>query len=452
MNLTRRALIGLAGEAALLGGFPPLARADVESSDVRSFGARGDGRTDDTVAFVKASKSGVTVLIPEKLHFRIDGNVDFENCNLIVEGSIVGKGAFHFGGTVEIRGSGRVSLGQPLGAFQFNKVGRFLIDGIRFEDCQSLAAISIAPELGDEIESLTIQNCRFQGINYGILRQASDSYGGVNVLTISQNTFESVRGDAIELNCVTKDKKILIEGNVIRNVDNPDKKPFWGIGIGLSGRRYTENSDPEASVKNFVVRNNRLENLRQGIHVEQGYDFVIADNTITNIGPDFSRDSGLDVRGIVAYGCSDFKIIGNTVQNVTAGPAISVEFGVENTRYIGAPRNYEIVENTVSGIISCSSGGDNAYVVIRQNRADGVRHAGQVNRLLVQENEIRAGSSKPFDIDVGPVGWVAWLKSSNKGHVDFCGNRVGGAPYKIDDRGSGRVVSAESCAAVTRQQ
>jgi hypothetical protein len=451
MTLTRRALISLASEAVLLGALPSLARAELDPSDVRSFGARGDGKTDDAPAFVRALASNATILVPEKLRFRIDSEVLVENRNLIVEGSIVGKGSLRFNGAVEIRGSGKISLNQSLGAFQFNSSGRFLIDGINFEDCESLAAILIAPEQGQEIESLTIRNCQFQRVNYGVLRQASDSYGGVNSLNISQNKFRSIRGDAIELNCATKDKEILIEKNFISNVDNAQKKPFWGIGIGLSGRRYTENMDPELSVKNFVVRDNRLQNLRQAIHVEAGFDFVIANNIIANVGPSFSRDSGLDVRGIVTYGCSDFQIVGNKIQEMTAGPAISIDPGVLNSRYVGSPKNYEVARNTVSGIISCSSGGDNARVVIRQNRADGIRHTGQVSRLLIQDNEISAGSKKPFDIDVNPQGWIAWLTTANKAHIYSCGNRVGGVPYKIESRGRGHVIAAESCSMVTRQ-
>jgi hypothetical protein len=452
MNLTRRALIGLASEAVLLSALPSMARAELEPSDVRSFGARGDGKTDDAPAFLKALASNATILVPEKLRFRVDSDVLVENRNLIVEGSIVGKGSLRFKGAVEIRGSGKISLNQSLAAFQFNSAGRFLVDGIKFEDCESLAAILIAPEQGDNIESLTIRNCQFERVNYGVLRQASESYGGIDSLTISQNNFRSLRGDAIEINCATKDKEITIEKNVISNVDNIGKKPFWGIGIGIAGRRYTEDMDPEANVKNFVVRDNRLQNLRQGIHVEAGFDFVIANNTITNVGPSFSLDSGLDVRGIVTYGCSNFQIVGNRIQGMTAGPAISVEYGVLNSRYVGSPRNYEVAQNTVSGIISCSAGGDNARVVIKKNRADGIRHRGQVDELLIQDNEISTGSSKPFDVDVNPQGWIAWLTSVKKSRIYSCGNRVGGAPFKIEHRRRGRVLAAEGCSAVSGRE
>lgn len=450
MTLTRRALISLASEAVFFGMLPSVVRADLQSFDVRLFGAKGDGKTDDTAAFKRALNGNATVLVPDKLQFRIDGDVVLEDRNLILEGSIVGKGSFHLRGIVEIRGSGRISLNHALGAVQFDRAGRFLIDGLHFEDCESLAAILIAPESGHEIESLTIRNCRFERVNYGILRQASESNGPVKSLTISQNEFKTIRGDAIELNCATQDKEIVIEQNVISNVDNRDKKPFWGIGIGLSGRRYTENFDPEMSVKNFVVRNNRLENLRQGIHVEAGYDFVIENNIITNIGPSFSPDSGLDVRGIITYGSSNFRIVGNTVQGVTAGPAISIEWGVLNSRYVGAPRKFEVAANIVSGDISSNSGGADAHVVIKQNRADSIRHRGQVGQLFVQNNEISGKARKPIDIDVDPQGWFARLVNSSRARIYSCTNRVGGMPYQIEGRVRGRAHVIESCATPER--
>jgi polygalacturonase len=447
MNLTRRNFTKLASQALWIGAFPALARAELTPLDVRMFGAKGNGRDDDTMSFAKAlMNNNAVILVPENYQFRIDGDVVLENCKLIVVGKILGKGSLRFKGTVEIRGPGSISLNSTLGSFKFLDGGRFLVEGIQFEDCNSLAAIMISPGEGHEIESLTIRDCQFRRVNYGILRQASNSLGSVSLLTVSKNQFRSIRGDAIEINCATQDSKVIIEDNFISSVDNPDKKPFWGIGIGLSGRKYTENGDPAVSIKNFVVRNNHLENLRQGIHVESGRDFSIENNTIENISPSFSVGSGLDVRGIVTYGCSNFQIRGNTVRRVGAGFAISNEYGVIDSRYVGAPRNLEITDNNLSegGALNSNSGSSDGYIVIKGNQAGSIRHRGRIGRFSVEDNQI-SGSVKPFDIDFGLQAWLARLLGRQTIQVHSCGNLVAGVPYEVEYRGSSRNV--ERCGA-----
>jgi colanic acid biosynthesis protein WcaM len=75
---------------------------------------------------------------------------------------------------------------------------------------------------------------------------------------ITNSKFSHLQGDAIEWNVAINDRNILISDHVIDNINCTNGKINWGIGIGLAGSTY-DNDSGEA---------NRQE-LRGGQHHRQ---------------------------------------------------------------------------------------------------------------------------------------------------------------------------------------
>ncbi|MCU6294919.1 hypothetical protein KWI11_26340, partial [Escherichia coli] len=179
-----------------------------------------------------------------------------------------------------------------------------------------------------------------------------------------------IYGDAIELNVVNSHHPdgFVIEGNLIENVDGtnaPIPLSNWGIGIGVAGSGpYDVNADDSQYVKKFVIKNNRLYNVRQCIHVELGKDFKILNNevypsTLVSIG------TGLTTAGVITYGSVDF-IIDGLSGHLLNDPSVtnrmvSINWGVTSGKFAGPPRNFKLCNLHIpeSSIIVYTSGSDN---------------------------------------------------------------------------------------------
>lgn len=432
ISLNRRQFgSGLLGSAFLFSGTSLALGAGTVS--VVQFGAAGNGVRDDTVAFENAIRSGATtIVVPAGLRCRISRPLTFSNVQLVLDGGLILFANLRFAGTTSVVGTGTVE--SPNAAeFVFDLPGTFLVQGVRFVNCFGVAAVRVSPPLGVTIASFTARNCSFANCNYGILRQGQNAFGSVTQSIVAGCTFDNLRGDAIEFNMITRDGSILVENNVISNIRNLQARPNWGIAIGFAGSAYTNTFDDATSVKNFIVRGNRITNVCQGIHVESGKDFLIENNVIDTIAPENAPNSGLVPIGIVAYGSNRFSIQGNTVTNNRGVAAISIEPGVSQSRYVAIPQVYTVAKNTAQGrgsILSYSKGAA-AALIINDNSADVLRHFGLVASLEFCRNQVPpAGTGFAMEINLRPSsGPVTFMGEPTRPQVRYLSNFVGAREY-----------------------
>ncbi|SCW52055.1 parallel beta-helix repeat (two copies) [Paenibacillus tianmuensis] len=167
------------------------------------------------------------------------------------------------------------------------------------------------------IKHISITNCRFFKINYGVLVNlyANDLYD----LRIIGNQFFDIYGDAIEINSPIKQMgmnrepfdsahAIIISGNYISCPLGLGTSENSGFGIGIAGATRVS------------IVGNVLDNCRQqGIHIEDyASHIVINGNTIYDVGsePNNGTNSGIyvldgdfiTINGNSIYRCDDYGI------------------------------------------------------------------------------------------------------------------------------------------------
>jgi colanic acid biosynthesis protein WcaM len=240
--------------------------------------------------------------------------------------------------------------------------GSIAISGFNYFGRAHLSAISICgpgPYYNIRLEHFYIADA-----NYGILRQGAKSC--LKGAFIHNGVFKRLSGDAIEWNVCPNDIGVIIDGHYIEGIDAPRGHPFWGIGVGVSGRSYSPNWDPSLSAKKFIIRKITGRFLRQLIHVEAGVDFSIEDIEGKNIGPEFSEGSGLDVGAVVCYGCNDF-----TISEVVADEKVLIACGVSNDKYVVPSANFTLDKIYLSdGDLRMDVGGQSSFVKLTNVKLD----------------------------------------------------------------------------------
>ena len=380
----RRVLFGAIGAGAVLAmrGAPA---AGAKMRSVAEFGADGRTTVDVTAAFQKAAGSGASVLVIPQGYYRLEGDVHFRDVDLRIDGRITGPGTLHFAGDTRLSGSGAISSGGAHGpsGFILDGEGTFLVHGLTFEHCRRYAALLIAPPAGTRIRSVEIRGCTVRDSNYGVAR-AGRVGGAVERAVVRDNVFRDLQGDAIEFDLAMRDGPIRIENNDIATIDNTHRRRFWGLGIGISGDRYTADHDPAHSAKHFVIRNNRIRNVRQGIHVEAARDFIIEGNRLDDINERVSPDAGVEPCGIVVIGSNRFAIRRNMIRNSTVARAIWVKPGNDRSD----STDYTVSHNKVAGhgLIYSQLKFGPGRMTIRDNVAAGFRFGGSAQGLKFWNN------------------------------------------------------------------
>ncbi|WP_050496744.1 hypothetical protein [Raoultella planticola] len=301
-------------------------------------------------AFHRAFQNSTVVIIPE--------NVECKNFNfnlkipsdkkIIIKGTISGNGK----GTIQISGNNQIEgiNGKIIDVMIIISGGTPSLTGLELSGFTRTARVFIDGADGN-IENLLIHNVVFRDANYGILRQGHSST--LTKGTITNCRFYNLQGDAIEWNVAINDEQLLIANHIIENINNTNKKPYWGIGIGLSGAHYDNLYPKNKTVKNFIIENIKGTNLRQLIHVENGSNFTIRNITAENILSEYSDNSGLEPSTIAIYGSEKFNIQNITMKNSNG---IIIGFGVNYGKYISAPQNFTIKDVKINNTTQLNVG------------------------------------------------------------------------------------------------
>ena len=208
------------------------------------------------------------------------------------------------------------------------------LDRCKFSGTQFYYGILIEDNEFKNCDDVSITNCKFDSLGYGILKQYGQGCSAHRLVIEDCSLTNTLRGDAVELN-IGEDVGYRINNNYIDGVFDGGIVNA-GIGIGIAGGRY--GGDPLEQTREGYVLNNIVKNTdRCAIHLEACNRFDIKGNKVTNEGKG---------TGIETYGCTDLVIDSNYVENFRRG--ILDDLGVYNSAYIVSTDNNFITNNNVS--------------------------------------------------------------------------------------------------------
>ena len=238
--------------------------------NVKQFGAKGDGVTNDTKAiynalnFLSKSKTKGTVFFPAgdylvNITITVPAGVsitgDSRDSTIIKRIDKSNTAIFNLKGNQNIRDiafKSRINL-YPTG------------DDITITNCK-ITGISQGIQNAATINRLTVSNTLFDGCGYGILSNKLPSYD----TTISNCMFINSTADDIEIN--SPSKRWLIENCNFK--DNVSKSIFSGFGIGVA-----------VHAKEITINNCNFLNMAcQAIHCEDYSEVNITKCTFKNSG------------------------------------------------------------------------------------------------------------------------------------------------------------------------
>jgi len=281
--------------------------------DVRDYGAKGDGRTDDTQAVARAlsaalAHGGGTVFFPK-------GTYDV----------VPAEGPFFVGSNVTFAGVGRASairVADDAGRYNLifgqhpNRLHGVIFRDLRFDQNPSgnrtaninpqtdaenviqlysfegvaIRNVAFDPEPGIQAivaagpsrpSNLTIENCSFnfvRGRSSDPYYDASSVYTEAGYVTIENNRFESTNAQ----NAITA---IELHGGPHATVENNVVHEFE-IGMNLE---ESTNGYPEVPASHFAIANNRFEDAAIGIDLWSNAPRVLRDVTIESNRFSFSQ-------------------------------------------------------------------------------------------------------------------------------------------------------------------
>jgi hypothetical protein len=361
--------------------------------NVKMFGATGDGMTDDRAAILAAALSGAqsvyfphgTYLVAASFGFPagVSAYGDGISSLIYAVGATADALLMTIGSNCRIHDIGfkNSDAVNPNVLLQGSSVSNVAVDNCYFETPAGFAVRFLS---GDS-ENISISNCYFHDVTYGILTDVNAGNKSLKSIAISNNRFDEVNGDAIEINnpgthnlgtqfC----QHAVIFGNIIRfKTPAVEDSSSSGFGIGLAG------------VLDFSVIGNVIHNCRQqGIHVEDySARGVIASNTI--VGSQASP-AGTNA-GILVGGASNFTINSNNIRDIQGSGIwlLADEIsGVSETIVIGN----HVKSCTGNGITVNGSVVDPAKIKVANNYVDscgvGIDSGSSVGQIFINHNFI----------------------------------------------------------------
>ena len=315
--------------------------------DVRAYGAKGDGSTNDTQAVVNAiaaaaaaggrgyvyfppgytfvinsrNGSGTSdlVVVPSGITFVIDGTLTSSTGNTISFFCTA-----DFVATSNAIGKIQIAQGTEARFFQI-QAGVVEFSNLRFiGNGGAPTCITCVSAVTGTLSSLAITNCSTENnCAYLYAREQATSGSSQAVLRtrITNCTIRSIfNGSGILINAVAGlDRDILISDIVVDGVSGDGSGvAFSGFGIAVAGYISTPVAvyavgapSTRVQVSNVIVNS-----ARSGIHIEYCNNVLISGVHVDDINPSY-YPSGGETFGVVVYGSSDVVIDDVHVSNVT---------------------------------------------------------------------------------------------------------------------------------------
>ena len=315
--------------------------------DVKSFGAKGDGVSIDTLfiknALVKLAQTGGTLKFPKGTYIVDDEFVISSYKKIVISGEN--------GTVIKMKDNTNKTMfwGELNEDITFKDI---TLDGNRANNIVGVWPHEIhGAIICAKGKRVTIDNCIIKNFNYGVC--PSGQYGGEAKII---NCYFENNNDDIDTYCIN----LLIEGNV-SNGCTQNSIQVESLGVANDNiADYRNEIDLSTLAVNTVISNNSVINCNGiGINIFSGVsNLVVNNNTLTNIGK-----IGINADKI---GSKNIVIADNVITNVTY--VKSVEDGLPQNRdgsgiYIANGVGVLVCNN----IISYCRTGINSYKGIRQS-------------------------------------------------------------------------------------
>jgi hypothetical protein len=347
--------------------------------DVRNFGARGDGSSDDTAAINAAIDSvsgsgGGTVILPPGTYAVGGSDYVHLKSNITLQGSgpdatviVAAPGSAPHHLAAEVEASSNITLEQ----LTFDGRG---------------AATALVRLVRSGTSGVTIQNCRFQNVGAG-----KDHFGlviagaisGVNIRTTAFLNKGAVQGVGVTAFGGASDITIA-------------ESYFEGLYGGVRFDRY------QGGCRNIAVTGSTLKNWNKWGILAEGADGVrITDNMLENsVGDADDAPFGISAQA----GSKNVVIAGNTL--TTAGEISSYNsqnVSIQDNTVIGATwAGIEINDNR-----QLTDGSDTVHVQILGNRVEGSARSGifvSGEDVLIQDNLVFGNGGNGLTVAEGGKG------------------------------------------------
>ncbi|MDB4914040.1 MAG: hypothetical protein JWM95_1684 [Gemmatimonadetes bacterium] len=291
--------------------------------DVRQFGAKGDGRADDSQAFIRALAAAATrggiVVVPT--------------------GTYRSPQTLHLASGVSVRGTGASSIilhvnGEPLvfvaidaqtiGVQDLAIAGRFA-HGVLFERCSD-AMISRCHISGGTVplagysgavfvagcDGVTVQDCRFE--RNGAEAQLGGADFQCDGLGAASRHVRVLRNECISTDVAFNIRchdmsRSEVRGNVVRGARLMGP-PHHGYGILV----YPTVADLESCVENTIADNRVSQTQGSGIYLVRSHRSRIENNIIDRVAT-LQADHTLPVAGIALNQCEFVSVLRNKISN-----------------------------------------------------------------------------------------------------------------------------------------
>jgi parallel beta-helix repeat protein len=335
-----------------------------EILSVKDFGAKGDGTTDDSLAFTTAcSVSNRNIYVPPGTYYLASQLViSTSNIKLYGPGTLLGNNVgISNDAMIKVTGSyvtikditinqNNITSGRSIYVFG---AAYCTIDGVTSYNCQNAFV-----EMKNACYYTTVKNCYMASSGssggYGVISSDAGNYVFIknNVMVFTG----SVRGDGIELNHPTVPGYYAeITGNYISGAVGVSVAA--GIGIGVAG------------FSNCIITNNTVLNCEgDGIHIEDGSDnCVISNNVIANV----NTVSNINGSGAIVAVASNYANITNNIINsavyghgvyisgINGSPGTpstgckiqnnQINFAGKCGAYVNATNNFNVSNNIIIG-------------------------------------------------------------------------------------------------------
>jgi len=334
--------------------------------NVKDYGAKGDGTTNDYQAFVAALGSGVkTIFIPPGTYY-ID-NYFYVPASTTLLGSGMGVTILKHGVNVPLTGVDFISLGNRVALGAYSNIENLTIDG-NWPLTDGFQNFEISANYKSVIRNVEIKNFTMRGINVGSFGQDCRVLNCVITGIGDANAYPD-QGDGIwglTASAGSLLRGVLIDGCVISNMKNSaifasgtgltisnnliygnhcQTAPVGGGQVAVGSATIVGNSiiDGCSAATTGIEENGSSSIIGNKISNNQSYGVFIQNNGHSNVYGNEIKNNALG-GVVVAPNVSSFTIVGN---DITADLGASQAYGVLVAA--GSSNNYVVTGNKITG-------------------------------------------------------------------------------------------------------
>jgi hypothetical protein len=300
--------------------------------NIKDFGAKGDGVTDDSIAIQTAinASAGLKLYCP-KGNYIAKGLIGISN--IVIEGE--GKDLVTF--------TRIASASDTTSILEFNSKSHFTISGITFDgnkanETNGAMAITIIGCSDYNITKCKVINCKTNsGYGSGIYISGGTNKTATTISNILNNSFESNDGDGIS---VCKEWNLLIQGNIF--------KYNSGCGVNVLDNEYPVVSNVSNNIQ--ILNNFAFNNSSVGIRVAGFVEGGTADAPV--LGTSLPQSRKIHIHGNICTNNGSYGIVYQGTNGSVMGN--TCELNSRNVDYAGG-----ILFNAANSICSSNSTRDN---------------------------------------------------------------------------------------------